>query len=80
MFQNYPTALFWKVELIVNKNQQLNGVSSLTLLVNQLPKSGFCQVDQYFGVSLSTIFNISCFNFIDPDGVVARYEFFGKIF
>ena len=78
MFQNHSSVYFWKVDFIVNKNHQLDGVSSITFLVNQLPKNGYCILDQYNGTSLSTTFNIKCLNWVDPDGAIERYEFMGN--
>ena len=79
LFQNHSSVAFWRVDFIVNKNQKLNGLSSVKLLVNQQPKNGNCTVDKYSGISLSTTFNIKCLNWIDPDGTIERYEFMGKI-
>ena len=76
LFKNYFDKLFWKVDFIITKNSNINGLASLTFLINQVPKNGHCFVDQYNGTSLSTTFNIKCLNWIDIDGSIERYEFF----
>jgi hypothetical protein len=76
LFKNYFDKLFWKVDFIITKNSNINGLASLTFLINQVPKNGQCFVDQYNGISLSTTFNIKCFDWIDTDGSIERYEFF----
>ena len=47
-------------------------------MVNQLPQKGSCSVDTYNGTSLSTTFDIKCVDWIDPDGAIERYEYFGN--
>ena len=82
LFENYTNALYWKVDFNVSKVNTLNqistGMASLILKKNLLPQGGSCSVDIYNGTSLSTYFTIQCINWIDLDGVVQNYEYFGK--
>ena len=82
LFANYSNVLFWKVDFYVSTVDTLNqvntGMGSLTLLVNNLPYGGYCYVDKYNGTSLSTLFNVKCVNWLDKDGFVAHYEYFGN--
>ena len=56
-----------------------NNVStSIVLTANQKPANGICSANSTQGIALSTNFNISCSNWIDPDGNITKYEFFGK--
>ena len=54
------------------------GVSSLVFKVNQLPSNGSCTVSPTSGQILTTLFQITCTNWADPDGSIERYEYFGK--
>ena len=54
------------------------GVSSLVFRVNQLPSNGSCTVRPTSGQILTTLFQITCTNWEDPDGSIERYEYFGK--
>jgi hypothetical protein len=77
-------ALYWRVDFKVRKmNRFLNvtlttGLASLYLVVNLLPKNGTCSVNTHTGLSLATWFQIKCVNWLDLDGYVANYQFFGK--
>jgi len=78
LFLNNPSVVFWKVEFRVTINQAVSGISSVILKPNQLPYNGDCYVDRSSGISLSDFFNIICQNWIDPDGTIQTYEYFGK--
>ena len=70
------------MDFFVRKTNSLNkittGMGSLIFLVNSLPFGGYCNVDKYNGTSLSTVFNIRCHGWLDPDGHIEKYEYFGK--
>jgi hypothetical protein len=53
--------------------------ASIALLVNQPPANGNCFVTPK-SQSSSEYFNITCTNWVDTDGQVVRYEFYGKYF
>ena len=80
LFKNQSSVLFWKVDFVISKDQGLAGVgmSSVTFIINQLPKNGYCFMDRYNGTSLISQFNIKCLGWIDPDGSVERFEYMGK--
>jgi len=78
LFLSNPTILFWKVELTAEVSQGVFGTSSIILKTNKLPYNGNCYVDKLVGVSLSDYFNIRCENWIDSDGTIQTYEFFGN--
>jgi hypothetical protein len=79
LFLTNPSIALWKVELRVTINQAVSGVSSIILKPNRLPYNGNCYVDKLSGISLSDFFNIICQNWIDPDGTIITYEYFGKL-
>ena len=74
VFQAYPSALYWKIDLALI-TQASTGRASLILKRNLLPQGGSCSVDLSTGTSMSTQFNIICINWVDPDGYVVKYEF-----
>ena len=80
LFQSNSKIAFWKVDLTLTIDQYSSGTSSITLLLNQLPRNGYCYVTPSNGISLSTWFNIRCLGWVDPDGYIDRYEFFGTLF
>ena len=71
---NYSKISYWKVDLWINNA----GRSSLIFKINETPKNGFCAIDKYNGTSMDTYFQIICSNWIDLDGKITRYEYFGK--
>jgi hypothetical protein len=80
LFLSNPTIAFWRVEFRTTVNQIVSGQSSIVLKINQLPYNGYCYVDKSSGISLSDYFHIRCENWLDPDGTIQTYEFFGKSF
>ena len=78
LFQNNSAIIFWKIELEITLNYVATGVSSLVFKVNQLPSNGSCTVSPTSGQILTTLFQITCTNWADPDGSIERYEYFGK--
>ena len=79
LFQNNSAIIFWKIELEITLNYVATGVSSLVFRVNQLPSNGSCTVRPTSGQILTTLFQITCTNWEDPDGSIERYEYFGKL-
>ena len=78
LFLSNPMVLFWKVEFKAVVSQGVFGTSSIILKTNKLPFNGSCFVDKLVGVSLSDYFNIRCENWVDSDGTIQTYEFFGN--
>jgi hypothetical protein len=78
LFLSNPSVALWKVELKITIDQAVFGAASIVLKPNQLPYNGICYVDKFSGISLADFFNIFCQNWIDPDGSIQTYEYFGK--
>lgn len=78
LFQNYSNALFWKIDFSVD-NSFSTGQASLILKRNLLPINGTCSCDKKNGTSLSTWFNLNCQKWVDPDGLITKYEFYCKL-
>jgi hypothetical protein len=78
LFADYAYITDWKVLYTATVSSTIIGSSAIVFQINQLPYGGNCKVDLYSGIALSTYFTISCYNWIDPDGQVAMYEFYGK--
>ena len=54
------------------------GSSAMILKVNQLPKSGSCYLSPEAGWAYSTRFSIKCSNWVDSDGAIVKYEYYGN--
>ena len=76
LFHNYSKVLYWRVDFIV-VNQVGSGMSSLILKKNQLPINGYCLVSPTNGISLLTLFSVTCVNWEDLNGQITTYEFMG---
>ncbi len=57
----------------------MSGKSSILFSVNFPPRSGKCTVNPENGTT-QTIFNIKCTNWIDSEGSVFKFAFYGKFF
>jgi hypothetical protein len=83
LFKDFPYQIIWKVELVVNtvlsNNENVNGSSSLIFYVNFPPKYGSCDINPKNGTT-STQFEIICTNWVDSNGTVTKYSFYGKYF
>lgn len=78
----YPRILYWRIQLTLTAlldGEVVNGTSIINLKVNQAPLNGSCTVDKTYGFALDTYFYINCSNWVDVDGIIVRYEFFGII-
>ena len=78
LFEN--SAFYWKVDLTARSGLlQANNSATMLFVINQKPTGGSCSVNGIdSGYAMSTVFSFRCSNWIDPDGVVTRYEFFGN--
>jgi hypothetical protein len=80
LFQDYPFVL-WKVQLIgdliISQNETSQGQSSKVFYVNYPPKNGLCDVNPKNGTT-NDLFTLYCLNWIDSDGVVVEYVYYGK--
>ena len=48
--------------------------------INKPPSSGKCSLDKYNGTAFVTYFTITCSGWQDLDGIIEKYEFYGKSF
>ena len=78
MFRNHSSVAYWKVDFTLYKDQYAKGMTSITFLINQLPRDGKCVIDQLNGTCLSTLFHITCYGWVDADGKIDRYEYLGN--
>ena len=76
LFNAYPQVTYWKIQL--NATDSLSsGSNEIILKLNQLPTNGTCQVDILNGSALETNFTVKCSNWIDPDGLVYSFQYYG---
>lgn len=80
LFDTYPSMVFWRINYQIENSQSKKGLASLVLIKNQPPQNGVCSISPNNGISLQTPFLIECVNWIDLDGSIIRYEYFGKIY
>ena len=77
-----PEIKKWKIDFNVLTSSYFGGtafgVSSITVGINQLPSGGFCTISPVSGISGNTSFSIYCPNWVDPDGYISRYEYYGR--
>jgi hypothetical protein len=77
LFLEYP---YWKIDLTLSveiMGNQFNSSASMQFKINQKPVNGTCYVDKFEGFAMSTLFNITCQDWVDEDGIVIKYEYFG---
>ncbi len=81
LFRDFPF-VFWKFQLtgnlIITENVTSQGVTSKSFFVNYSPINGMCDVEPKNGTT-SDIFNLFCLNWIDSEGFVTQYVYYGKI-
>jgi hypothetical protein len=78
IFWDHPSIIIWKIELEVKiNNQNLSGKSSMLFFVNFSPRHGYCAVNPENGTT-KTIFGIKCENWIDKEGSVFNFAYYGK--
>lgn len=56
----------------------MTGSTSIFLKINQKPFNGTCTVSPLVGFAMLTYFTITCKNWVDIDGYILRYEYFGN--
>ena len=79
IFADFPENIIWKIELsIYIASRNASGVTSVLFYVNRPPKNGSCILSPTNGFT-STIFKITCLEWIDFDGSLASFAFYGKI-
>lgn len=81
LFQKYSNITYWKIELSVIyyfNGTKFKGIDEIILKVNELPVNGTCQVYNHTGIAFETNFLISCVDWVDPDGIIYSYDFYGN--
>jgi len=77
LFGNYSSYKYWKIELMITKTgRNVTGVSSVVFYVNFPPHLGQCFVEPNAGTTL-TQFSINCVDWIDSDGSLVNFAFYG---
>jgi hypothetical protein len=83
LFSDNSETAIWKFELLIETisphNGLATGTSSIITIVNQLPKAGSCSISPTNGTVANTVFTISCINWLDIDGEITKYSYYGKI-
>ncbi len=78
IFLDNPSIIIWKIELEFHiSSRNVSGKSSILFFVNFPPRFGNCSVNPETG-STKTLFGIKCENWIDTEGNVFNFVFYGK--
>jgi hypothetical protein len=78
LFQKFPSQTIWKVELNVYvPSKNTSGSTSILFLVNFPPSNGLCDINPKNGTT-NTLFSISCWNWMDRDGYLDAFAYYGK--
>jgi len=78
LFLNNPTIQYWKFEssyTVTSINGVATGVGAVRFTINSPPQNGTCTIDQTNGTTM-TLFQITCSNWVDSDGI-QDYSFYG---
>jgi len=81
LFQKYSNITYWKIELSVIyyfNGTKFKGIDEIIFKVNELPVNGTCQAYNHTGIAFETNFLISCVDWVDPDGIIYSYDFYGN--
>jgi hypothetical protein len=81
LFDYYSNTTYWRIVAnadTTDKNEIKSGTGAIILKTNQSPYNGTCQIDNYVGYPLETNFTITCSRWIDDDGYITQYEFWGE--
>jgi hypothetical protein len=81
LFSDFAYQAYWKVELSLELTTRTGEIfitsSSMNLFINFSPTNGLCDISPLTGTT-STLFTITCSNWIDNDGVISSYSYFGN--
>ena len=79
LFINNPEEIIYKIELLVFiKSRNVSGSAAMLIYVNFPPVRGSCDINPKIGYAFDTLFTIDCSNFIDKDGTLVSYSFYGN--
>ena len=77
LFIDYSLQIIWKIELdVFVPSKNTSGSTSIVFYINFPPRSGSCTINPQNGTT-DTLFSISCINWIDLDGILDSYSFYG---
>ena len=83
LFAENPDTNIWRINLDIQSvstdNGCATGSTSLIVFVNQTPKNGTCTISPTTGVTLSTLFTLNCTNWVDSDGQILKYSYYGGL-
>ena len=83
LFKDFPLQIIWKIELVTKLvdfwNQPSTGYTSVVFYVNFSPSGGTCDIFPKVG-DTNTLFNIFCNQWVDSDGYILSYAFYGISF
>ena len=84
LFYKYQNIFFWKVDLKIEALYTIGGeyidvYSTIVLSIIKSPFNGTCDIQPDSGYALVTDFSIECFDWIDLEGGISNYFFFGNI-
>lgn len=80
IFLTNPSIKYWRFEVIYSLSTEISS-SALDFLINQPPQNGNCSISPLNGTT-STLFTVSCSNWIDTDGIkdYSVYSMFDSFF
>ena len=77
IFGDHSPVIIWKIELEVRiSSRNVSGKSSMLFYVNFPPRQGYCNVNPENGTTI-TRFLIKCSDWIDTEGIVSNFAFYG---
>ena len=78
LFMANQQQVLWQIELTVFiTSRNVSGFSSVIMQVNFPPMSGICNINPLSGTT-NTLFTINCINWIDPDGSLVSFSYYGN--
>jgi hypothetical protein len=75
-FRSYSYQNFFKIKLNVTTSSS-SASKELILKINQSPLNGTCELNTITGVSFVTNFTVKCSDWVDADGLIYSYSFYG---
>jgi len=82
LFHAYENTTYWKVMLLTDTiigNQKKSGTGVIILKTNETPYNGSCIITtNTTGYALESNFTVFCYDWMDSDGYITSYEFYGK--
>ena len=72
---SYSTIKYWRFEVVYTVDL-LRSVGLINFMINSPPSNGSCSIYPLSGTT-TTLFNITCFNWFDEDGI-KDYSFYSK--